>query len=92
MSMQELLAPFLFFIGMAIFKVISLVLALAMVSAIFVLLGIVPLRTLYKQVNWPVIVLLGSMLPLGVALEDAGGTLTLANTLLAVCAMEWMLG
>ena len=76
---------FLFFIGMAIFKVISLVLALAMVSAIFVLLGIVPLRTLYKQVNWPVIVLLGSMLPLGVALEDAGGTLTLANTLLAVC-------
>ena len=70
---------------MAIFKVISLVLALAMVSAIFVLLGIVPLRTLYKQVNWPVIVLLGSMLPLGVALEDAGGTLTLANTLLAVC-------
>ena len=76
---------FLFFIGMAIFKVISLVLALAMISAIFVLLGIVPLRTLYKQVNWPVIILLGSMLPLGVALEDAGGTLTLANTLLAVC-------
>ena len=78
-------AIFLFFLGMAIFEAISLVLALAIVSATFVLLGIVPLRTLYKQVNWPVIILLGSMLPLGIALEKAGGTLTLANTVLNVC-------
>ena len=48
-------AIFLFFLGMAIFEAISLVLALAIVSATFVLLGIVPLRTLYKQVNWPVL-------------------------------------
>jgi di/tricarboxylate transporter len=34
----------------------------------------VPLRELYEAVDWPVVVLLGAMMPLGGALESAGVT------------------
>jgi di/tricarboxylate transporter len=48
--------------------------ALGVVVALYVITGIVALRDLYDQVEWPVVVLLGSMIPLGQALEQAGGT------------------
>ena len=48
----------------------------------FVLLRIVPLAELYDHVEWPVIVLLGSLIPLGAALQSSGGTRLLADTLL----------
>jgi len=45
-------------------------------------LDIVPLQEVYSQVEWPVIVLLGSMIPLGTALEDAGGTALIAREII----------
>jgi len=39
----------------------------------------VPLRELYQSVEWPVIVLLGSMIPLGGALQSTGGTVLIAD-------------
>ncbi|MEM9010436.1 MAG: SLC13 family permease [Pseudomonadota bacterium] len=53
--------------------------ALGCVAAAYVLTGIVPLREIYESVEWPVVVLLGSMIPLGTALEAAGGTALLAG-------------
>ena len=52
--------------------------ALSIVVAAFVLLNILPARQVYESIEWPVIVLLGSMIPLGVALETSGGTGLLA--------------
>jgi di/tricarboxylate transporter len=54
--------------------------------AAYVLTGIVPLRDLYDQVEWPVVVLLGSMIPLGAALEQAGGTALIAAAIVDVTA------
>jgi len=48
--------------------------------------GIVPMRELYEQVEWPVVVLLGSMIPLGQALEQAGGTGLIAEGIVALTA------
>jgi len=59
--------------------VLKLPLALAMVAVFMVLSGIVPLRQLYDSVEWPVIVLLGSMIPIGSALEASGGTALIAE-------------
>jgi len=53
--------------------------ALALVVAAYAALGIVPLRELYNEVEWPVVILLGSMIPLGAALDDAGGTALIAD-------------
>ncbi len=55
--------------------------ALAAVVVIYVLLRIVPLSRLYQSVEWPVIVLLGSLIPIGAALETSGGTALIAQTI-----------
>ena len=40
---------------------------------------IVPLRQIYDSVEWPVIVLLGSMIPIGLAIETTGSTTLIAS-------------
>jgi di/tricarboxylate transporter len=59
--------------------VLDLPIALAAAAALLVLFGIVPLRQLYESVEWSVIVLLGSMIPIGWALEASGGTALIAQ-------------
>ncbi len=66
--------------------VLQLAVALAAVVVLYVLLKIVPISTLYEQIEWPVIVLLGSMIPLGTALETAGGTGLIANAIVSFTA------
>ena len=68
-------------IALASFGVLSLPVALALVAVFMVLSGIVPLRQLYDSVEWPVIVLLGSMIPIGGALEASGGTSLIAGSI-----------
>ncbi len=58
--------------------------ALGLVVIGFVLLGIMPLQDLYSNIEWPVVVLLGSMIPLGAALETSGGTELIADGLVAL--------
>jgi di/tricarboxylate transporter len=68
----------------ASFGFLDLTAALAIVALLYVILEIVPLRDLYEAVEWPVIVLLGSLIPLGVAFESSGGTAIIANGLLSL--------
>jgi di/tricarboxylate transporter len=58
--------------------------ALAMVVALYVIFDIVPIRNVYEYVEWPVIVLLGSMIPLGTALEETGGTALIAKQIVGL--------
>jgi di/tricarboxylate transporter len=73
-------------IAAASFDLVYLPVALGCVAAIFVILDIVPLREVYDHIEWPVVVLLGSMLPLGAALEASGGTTLIAETIVASTA------
>ena len=66
-------------IALASFGVLYLPVALAAVVALYVLLNIIPARQVYESVEWPVIVLLGSMIPIGGALEASGGTGLIAD-------------
>jgi di/tricarboxylate transporter len=54
--------------------VLYLPIALGIAVVLMVLTGIIPVRQLYESVEWSVIVLLGSMIPIGMALESSGGT------------------
>ncbi len=56
--------------------------ALALVCIAMVGFNIVPLREIYTSIEWPVIVLLGSMIPIGAALEASGGTALIAQQIL----------
>ncbi|WP_420858388.1 SLC13 family permease [Marivivens marinus] len=60
--------------------------ALGIVVVAFVLTGILPLREIYDHIEWPVVVLLGSMIPLGAALETSGGTELIAGALTGLTA------
>ncbi|MGB0749499.1 MAG: SLC13 family permease [Magnetospiraceae bacterium] len=71
-------------IAIASFGWLYLATALALVVVAYVLLNIIPLREIYDQVEWPVIVLLGSMIPLGSALEASGGTALIADGIVSL--------
>ena len=61
---------------------LSLASAFAIVCVVMVGFNIVPIRDLYTTIEWPVIVLLGSMIPIGSALESSGGAALIAGALL----------
>jgi len=65
---------------------VYLPIALGCVAAAYVLLNIVPLREIYQSVEWPVIVLLGCMIPIGSALESTGGTALIAGGIVSLSA------
>jgi len=50
------------------------------------MLNVVPLRKLYEAVDWPVIVLLGSLIPVAFAMETTGAADLIANSLLETVA------
>jgi di/tricarboxylate transporter len=68
----------------ASFGLIYLPVALGLVVIAYVLAKIVPLSELYTHIEWPVVVLLGSMIPLGAALETSGGTELIAGALISL--------
>jgi di/tricarboxylate transporter len=65
---------------------VHLPVALAGAVVLLVATKVVPPRQLYESVEWPVIVLLGSMIPIGVALETSGGTQLIAESIIGVAA------
>ncbi len=82
---------------------VYLPIALAAVVLGFVALRIVSLSQLYEAIEWKIIVLLGSLIPLGVALETSGGAGLIADkiigwthgsspvTVLTICMLVTML-
>ena len=65
---------------------VYLPIALGCVVAAYVFLDIVPVRDIYDSVEWPVIVLLGSMIPIGAALQSTGGTVLIADGIVNISA------
>ena len=66
--------------------IIYLPIALGCVTALYVGLNIVPIRSVYDSIEWPVIVLLGCMIPIGGALQSTGGTALIADGIVSLSA------
>ncbi len=49
-----------------------------------VLMSLVPLREIYESIDWPVIVLLGALIPVGQALDSTGGARLITSSLLVL--------
>ncbi|NBC03880.1 MAG: SLC13 family permease [Bacteroidetes bacterium] len=56
--------------------------AFSMAAVALVLSGVLPLKEVYTSIDWPVIVLLGAMIPVGQSLETTGAANTIANQIL----------
>ena len=65
---------------------VYLPIALGCAVAGYVLLSIVPIREVYDSVEWPVIVLLGSMIPIGGALQSTGASSLIVEGIASVSA------
>ena len=56
--------------------------AMGIAAAVMLSLGVISLRGAYDSIDWPVIVLLGSMIPVGGALETTGTTALITDAFL----------
>ena len=56
----------------------------SMAAVAMVLSGALPVKHMYTSIDWPVIILLGAMIPVGQALETSGGAGTIAGQILAI--------
>ena len=76
----------IFAIAGAAFGLLPAAISFATGVLALMLLRIVPLRKLYDAVDWPVIVLLGALIPVAVAMETTGAADLLARSLLDTVA------
>lgn len=63
---------------------IAIPIALGIAAVVMVLTNIVPLREVYDEIEWPVIVLLGALIPVGDALRTTGTTELISNGFVAL--------
>jgi di/tricarboxylate transporter len=72
--------------GLSLFLIIAGILpvqiAFTLAALLIILFKIIPLRDIYTSIDWPVIILLGALLPLGTALETSGGAAWIAEKIL----------
>jgi len=89
------------FLGVAIFGtalalaatgVLSIQIAFTAAALVMVLAGFISLREIYDSIDWPVIVLLGAMIPVSGALETTGGAKLIADGILNIAggAAPWI--
>ena len=76
-----LIAIFAAAVAAASFGLLSIPIALSLAVAATVLFGLLPVRELYEGIDWPVIVLLGALIPVGGALEATGATGVIADAI-----------
>jgi len=73
-------------IALSSFGYLYLPVALGLVTVLYVLTGIVPLKQLYETIEWPVVILIGSLIPIGLALEQSGATKVLAQGIVGLAS------
>ena len=69
-------------VGLAAFGILPAAVAFTAGVLGYMLTRVIPLRRLYEAIDWPIIVLLGALMPLAAAMADTGAADVLARTLL----------
>jgi di/tricarboxylate transporter len=73
------LAVFIISILLVVFDLLQVQVSFSIAALVLILTKVLPLKDVYTSIDWPVIVLLGAMLPVGLALETTGGASAIAN-------------
>ncbi len=66
---------------LGLFKLVSMPVAFLLAVGAYLLTGILSVREIYDDIDWPIIVLLAAMIPIGNALTDTGTTALVANVI-----------
>lgn len=65
-------------------EILPVQLSFTMAAVSMVLFRLISLKELYDSIDWPVIILLGAMIPLGDALETTGGAKLIGDSIVAL--------
>lgn len=66
------------------FGLITMPVALGCVVIAYVVTGVLSVKEVYRHIDWSIVVLLASMIPLGLALDSVGGTALIAGGIVAL--------
>ncbi|RDV16949.1 SLC13 family permease [Pontibacter diazotrophicus] len=83
-KMLYALSIFVAAIAAVVLGVLPVQIAFTFAAVAMVLSGILPLRDMYTSIDWPVIVLLAAMIPVGVAFETSGSADMVTNQILSL--------
>lgn len=70
--------------GLVAFDVMPVEIVFFVAAVLVLLLGMLPVRAAYEAVDWPIIVMLGCLIPVGEALKDTGAAALLGHWLTGV--------
>lgn len=68
----------------AAFGLVPVQVSFVAAAVLMVMMKILTLAEAYQSIDWPIIILLGAMIPVGEALETTGGAQMIANSLLSL--------
>jgi len=84
---RKVLLPFAVFLGVIALVILGLTsasIAFVLGAAAMVALGFMPVREVYTAIEWPVVVLLAALIPVGAALETTGAAQLMADGIVAI--------
>ncbi len=70
-------------IGVAALRIVPVEIAFVTAAVVLLICDTIPLREAYRSISWPVIVLLGALIPVGQALQTTGATVLIAEFIIA---------
>ena len=76
------IVPFALAIAAATLGFLSFSIGLAIAVVSYAVAGLIPAREFYSQIEWPAVVMLACLLPLGLAFDKVGGTSVIAEAVL----------
>lgn len=76
------LSIFILAIASVVAGLLQVHIAFSVAAVVMLLSGLLPLKDMYTSIDWPVIILLGAMIPVGVAFESSGGAGYVSHQLL----------
>ena len=82
---QQMVPPLAIFGAAILLSSVGLLpvqIAFVAAAVLMVMAGFISLREAYGSIDWPIIILLGAMIPVGEALETSGGAQLIADSLL----------
>jgi di/tricarboxylate transporter len=68
----------------AAFGLLPVQISFSAAAIAMVVMNLISLREAYESIDWPILVLLGAMIPVGQALESTGGAELIANSLIHI--------
>ena len=71
-------------IGFSMFGILPTTVSFIGAILVYLFIGILPIRELYTHIDWPIIVLLGAMLPVSDALQTTGSTQLIAEFMVSM--------